>query len=42
VNTTDDPALQQQELRILRKGLAMVLTCGEIIRALRYVSSFLE
>ena len=34
VTSTDDPELQEPELRVLRKGFAKVLTCDEIIRSL--------
>lgn len=34
VNATDDPAMQEPELKTLRKGFARVMSCDEIIRSL--------
>ena len=34
VTSTDDPAMQEPELKVLRKGFAKILTCSEIIKAL--------
>ncbi len=31
VTATDDPALQEPELRVLRKGFARVMTLAEIL-----------
>jgi len=38
VTSTDDPAMQEPELRVLRKGFARVLSQAQIIEALRSVS----
>ncbi len=35
VNATDDPALHEAELQTLRRGYALVLSCDEIIEAIR-------
>ncbi len=35
VTSTDDPAMQEPELKVLRKGFARVLTCSEIIAQLK-------
>jgi nicotinamidase-related amidase len=35
VTSTDDPDMQQPELKVLRKGFAKVLTAGEIIEMLK-------
>jgi nicotinamidase-related amidase len=35
INATDDPAMQEPELKTLRKGFARVMDCDEIIGALR-------
>lgn len=34
VTSTDDPEMQEPELRVLRKGFAMVISSDEIIRAI--------
>jgi len=34
VTSTDDPTMQEPELKVLRKGFAKVLQCSEIIEAL--------
>jgi len=34
VTSTDDPDMQESELKVLRKGFAKVLTADEIIRTL--------
>lgn len=34
VTATDDPEMQEPELKVLRKGFAKVMTCDEIIKAL--------
>jgi len=34
VTSTDDPDLQEPELRVIRKGFGQVLTCDEIMRTL--------
>jgi nicotinamidase-related amidase len=34
INATDDPALQEPELKTLRKGFARIMTCDEIVSAL--------
>ncbi len=35
ITSTDDPEMQEPELKVLRKGFAKVLTLDEIVRALR-------
>jgi nicotinamidase-related amidase len=35
VTSTDDPAMQEPELKVLRKGFAKVMTSAQIIQALR-------
>jgi nicotinamidase-related amidase len=35
VTATDDPDMQEPELRVIRKGFGQVMTCDEIIGALR-------
>lgn len=35
VTSTDDPSLQEPELKVLRKGFAKVLSMSEIIEALK-------
>jgi hypothetical protein len=35
VTATDDPSMQEPELRVLRKGFARVMTADEIVAALR-------
>jgi len=35
VTSTDDPEMQEPELKVLRKGFAKVLTAEDIINALR-------
>ena len=34
VTSTDDPEMQESELKVLRKGFARVMTCEEIIKTL--------
>jgi nicotinamidase-related amidase len=35
VTATDDPDMQEPELRVIRKGFGRVMTCDEIINALQ-------
>lgn len=35
VNATDDPSLHEAELKTLRRGYALVLSCDEIVEAIR-------
>jgi len=34
ITSTDDPEMQEPELKVLRKGFAKVMTCEEIINSL--------
>ncbi|SRR5579875_1188713 len=42
VNSTDDPAMQDAELRTLRRGFALVLSKEEIVQALNGVGKYAE
>ena len=35
VTTTDDPTMQEPELKVLRKGFAKVLTSAQIVEQLK-------
>jgi nicotinamidase-related amidase len=37
VTSTDDPEMQEPELKVLRKGFARVLTCEEILRTINSI-----
>ncbi len=42
INSADDPSLQEAELKILRRGFALVLDKAQITEALRGVGEFAE
>jgi len=42
VNSTDDPQIQEAELKTLRRGIALVLAKDEILEALQGFGEYAE